>query len=229
VSGDTAEHRFVGTDLSGALFRDVDLSGAKITGLIDGLTVNDVEVAPLIAAELERRHPELILFRSDDPVDLSRGWQIVRDQWRATLARIGRLPPDRQQQRVNDEWSAIETLRHLIFVADDWFGRTVRGESAPYWPCGLVPSFLNGTEERYGIDPAADPDSDEVMARLEERMAQLDLQFGKLTTAELSRICRPSYSAGGTDPITVQSCLQAVLDEFAAHRRYTERDLDALE
>jgi hypothetical protein len=214
----------VGSDLSGALFRDVDLTGATITGLIDGLTVNEVEVAPLIAAELDRRYPELILFRSNDPADLSRGWQILRDQWRATLDRIGQLPLDRQRQRVNDEWSAIETLRHLIFVADDWFGRTVRGESAPYWPCGLVPSFLTRAEE-IGINP----DTDEVTARLEERLAQLDLQFENLTTAELGRICRPSYSAGGTDPVTVQSCLQTILDEFAAHRRYTERDVDALE
>jgi DinB superfamily len=218
----------MGTDLSGALFRDVDLTGATITGLIDGLTVNDVEVAPLIAAELERRYPELILFQSEDPADLSRGWQIVRDQWRVTLDRIGRLPPDRQRQRVNAEWSAIETLRHLIFVADDWFGRTIRGESAPYWPCGLVPSFLTRPEE-IGINPAADPDTGEVTARLEERLAQLDLQFGNLTTAELGRVCRPSHSAGGTEPVTVRSCLQVVLDEFAAHRRYAERDLDALE
>src|SRR3712207_7404080 len=36
---------------------------------------SDVEVAPLIAAELERRYPELVLFRSDEPADLSRGWR----------------------------------------------------------------------------------------------------------------------------------------------------------
>lgn len=88
VGDQTRAQRFVGTDLAGALFRDVDLTGATITGLIDGLKVNDVEVAPLIAAELERRHPELILFRSDVPADLARGWQIVRDQWQTTVDRI---------------------------------------------------------------------------------------------------------------------------------------------
>lgn len=52
-----AEHRrFDGTDLSGAVFRDVDLTGATISGLISGLTVNEVEVGPLIDAELDRRY-----------------------------------------------------------------------------------------------------------------------------------------------------------------------------
>lgn len=219
--------RFVGTDLAGALFRDVDLTGATITGLIDGLTVNDVEVAPLIAAELERRHPELVLFRSDVPADLARGWEIVRGQWLATFERIGRLSSDRQRQRVDDEWSALETLRHLVFVADDWFGRTVCGESAPYWPAGLLPSFLPHPE-RLGIDPVADPDLDQVMEQLNRRMAQLDTAFSALTAAELTRECRPSFSAGPAQPVTVKTCLQAVLDEFAAHRRYAERDLATL-
>ena len=47
--------RFGGVDLSGARFRNVNLSGAKVvdallvnasfSGLIDGLTINDIEVA----------------------------------------------------------------------------------------------------------------------------------------------------------------------------------------
>lgn len=59
---DTDEFRgaeFVNVDLSGARFRNVDLTGAKvmeamlvgarISGLIEGLVLNDVEVGPLIA------------------------------------------------------------------------------------------------------------------------------------------------------------------------------------
>jgi hypothetical protein len=123
-AGEPSRQRFDGTDLAGAVFRDVDLSGATITGLISGLTINEVEVEPLITAELDRRHPERILLRSDDPDDLRQGWSLVRDQWTATIQRVEQLPPSLQRQRVDGEWSVLETLRHLVFVADDWFGRT---------------------------------------------------------------------------------------------------------
>ena len=59
---------FVNVDLSGARFRNVNLEGAKVmeamlvnarfSGLIHGLVVNDIEVAPLITAEMARRYPE---------------------------------------------------------------------------------------------------------------------------------------------------------------------------
>jgi len=86
-AGEPSRQRFDGTDLTGAVFRDVDLSGATITGLISGLTINEVEVEPLITAELDRRHPERILLRSDDTDDLRQGWSLVRDQLTATIQR----------------------------------------------------------------------------------------------------------------------------------------------
>ncbi|MFC7619021.1 DinB family protein [Microlunatus sp. GCM10028923] len=220
---------FLGTDLSGARFRDVVLVDAKITGLITGLTVNDVEVEPLINAELDRRHPERILLRSADPDDLGRGWRIVREQWSATLARIRALPGRQRRERVDGEWSALETLRHLIFVADDWFGRTVRGEAQPYWPAGLVPSFLEAFHpEQLGIDLAADPDLAAIEQRWTERTAQLDAWLATLTEAELARECPSSFSSGAGATLPARTCLHAVLEEFAAHRRYAERDLDRL-
>ncbi|GAB3759736.1 DinB family protein [Microlunatus parietis] len=220
---------FLGTDLSGARFRDVVLVDAKITGLITGLTVNDVEVEPLINAELDRRHPERILFRSADPDDLRRGWEIVREQWSATLARIRALPEPLRRDRVDGEWSALETLRHLIFVADDWFGRTVRGEAQPYWPGGLVPSFLEAFHpEQLGLDLAADPDLAAIERRWTERTGQLDAWLTTMTEAELARECPSSFSSGAGALLPARTCIHAVLEEFGAHRRYAERDLDRL-
>ena len=73
-------HEFVDADLSGALFREVDLTGARmygvvlsnadIDGAIDGLRVNGVEVAPLIEAELDRLHPERLALRPTTPDEL---------------------------------------------------------------------------------------------------------------------------------------------------------------
>ena len=226
---DADSRQFDGTDLSGAVFRDVDLSGASISGLISGLTINEVEVEPLIIAELDRRFPERILLRSDQPEDLRRGWELVWDQWTATIQRIEQLPPSIQRQRVNGEWSALETLRHLISVLDDWFGRTVLAEPDPYWRAGLFPTFLVEFQSEFGIDPAADPELAEVLDRLHERVAQFDHLLGDLTDRDLTRECPPSLSAGGTAPVTVLTCVQMVLDEFAAHHRYAERDLNAID
>src|SRR5215471_11490462 len=65
---------FADEDLSDAVFRETDLSrarmygvlltGANLDGDITGLVVNGVEVAPLIEAELDRRHPERIALRA---------------------------------------------------------------------------------------------------------------------------------------------------------------------
>src|SRR6478736_5686280 len=78
-------------DLSGADLRDVDLSRARMRGVylwqaeidgdIEGLTVNGVEVEPLIAAELDRRHPERAILRATDPDGLRAGWAALEAMW----------------------------------------------------------------------------------------------------------------------------------------------------
>ena len=77
--------RFDDEDLTGAQFRECDLSRARligvvmqdaeIDGLITNLTVNGVEVMPYVEAELDRRHPVRLLIRSDEPVDLRQAWR----------------------------------------------------------------------------------------------------------------------------------------------------------
>ena len=67
---------FVNVDLSGAHFHNVNLQGAKVmeamlvnarfSGLIHGLVVNDIEIAPLIDAEMTRRYPERARLTPND-------------------------------------------------------------------------------------------------------------------------------------------------------------------
>ena len=78
---------FEGVDLSGASFHNVNLSGAtikeallvnaRLSGLIHGLTVNDVEVAPLIIAELDRRYPERTALRPRDADGVRAAWAVI--------------------------------------------------------------------------------------------------------------------------------------------------------
>ena len=66
---------FVNVDLSQARFRNVNLTGARVmeamlvnawfSGLIHGLVINDIEVAPLIASEMDRRFPERAKLPTD--------------------------------------------------------------------------------------------------------------------------------------------------------------------
>ena len=118
--------RFVDRDLSGAEFREVLLNDARFIGVqmrdgpIEGevidLTVNGVEVMGYVEAELDRRHPERALLRSDDLDELREGWRILQADWAATIERIRRTP-GLERRSVNGEWSPIETLRHLLFAA----------------------------------------------------------------------------------------------------------------
>ena len=72
------------SDLSGARIRGADLSGAELDGEIDGLRVNDVEVAPLVEAELDRRYPERAALRASDADSMRAGWTRLEAMWAPT-------------------------------------------------------------------------------------------------------------------------------------------------
>jgi hypothetical protein len=69
VDVDLRDSRFVGSDLSGAVLRGVDVQGTEIDApwLFDGssfLRVSGVDVTPFVDAELDHRFPAV---RSDGP------------------------------------------------------------------------------------------------------------------------------------------------------------------
>ena len=96
----------------------------RSTGCVTDLVVNGVEVTPYVEAELDRRHPVRLLLRSDEPDDLREAHRQLLAGWEATVERMRRDAGHRAES-VNDEWSAVQTLRHLVFVHDSWFRRCV--------------------------------------------------------------------------------------------------------
>ena len=61
-----------------------------------------------------------------------------RTAWPPTVERAQRLPiPSLLHERVDGEYSFIETLRHLVFATDAWVRRAVLGQPEPYDPLGL--------------------------------------------------------------------------------------------
>src|SRR5512133_2828637 len=68
-------------DLTGVVMRGVDLVDVDIHGEVVNLVINDVDVAPLITAELDRRYPLRPLMRPTDPAGFRRAWDVVEELW----------------------------------------------------------------------------------------------------------------------------------------------------
>src|SRR4029079_15674503 len=165
--------RFVEEDLKGSEFRECELDGARfvgvvmqdaeIDGLVTNLVVNGVGVMSYVEAELDRRHPVVLLIRSDEPACLREAWRQLRDDWATTTERVRSMPENSEHHGVDGEWSMVETLRHLIFVHDSWFRRWVLGLTEPFTAMGLGPPPVMN-QEQGELDPSARPSLDEVLA-----------------------------------------------------------------
>ncbi len=210
--------RFQNVNLTGARFREAMLVNARLSGMIDGLVVNDVEVAPLIDAELIRRHPERSKLRPRDADGVREAWAVIEDLWAATMRRARGLPEAMLHERVDGEWSFLETVRHLVFVIDVWISRNALGHDAPFHPLGVAPTFV-ADPAAMGIDVDADPSLSEVIVVRDERMDIVRHLVADLADDDLQR---------ATGEHTVHFCLLTLFEEEWAHHWYATRDLDAL-
>lgn len=232
--------RFEDQDLTDAEFRECDLTRARligvvmqdavIDGLVSNLVVNGVEVTSYVEAELDRRHPVRLLIRSADPGDLREASGELRGDWAATLGRLQGMPEGSERQRVGGEWSAVETLRHLVFVHDSWFRRCCTGSAEPFTAIGLPCEFVPDQEEQ-GLDRAAAPSLGEVLAVRDVQGAELERWLSAVTPDELSAPA-PVPAGRGWPPYargkSVLECVHVVLGEEWAHHGFCVRDLDLL-
>jgi hypothetical protein len=234
-----ARERIVGADFANAHLHDANFEGARLTdswlrnaqidGYIGGLKINGIEIAPLIEAELDRLYPERTELRADDPATLQKAWTVIEQIWASTVDRAMRLPEARLHEQVNDEWSFVETLRHLIMATDAWILRMVGRDPSPYHPWGLPhTSFTGGAA--LGLDLEADPSVEEVLAVRAQRMSQVAALIQNVSESDLSRMCTPPDTTGyPQDSRTVRECFMCILNEEWWHSRYANRDLATLE
>ena len=141
-----------------------------------------------------------------------------------------RLPEETLQERVHDEWSFVETLRHLAFAVDTWIGGWLRGETAPFSPLGVPPTDLAPEEwPSIGLDPEARPSFAEAAALFADRRERVRTALAAATDAQLDepRTGTP-VQAWGEETHDVGECFRVVLEEHIEHRRFAERDLAAL-
>ena len=242
--GDTDTFRgasFTGTDLAGATFRDCDLRQVKIvdswlvdvtmSGVVGNLVVNDVDVTAFVDAELDRRHPERVQLRQLQTADDYRAmWDTIERLWSDTVADAERLPEPARHERVDDEWSFVETLRHLVFATDAWASRTVLDEPMPYHRLGLTQTgYPPADAVALGIDLDARPSFAEVMEVRADRMALVRGIVDGLTDTELERMCTRAPAPGYPEESrSVGRCLRVVMREECEHHRYAVRDLAVL-
>jgi hypothetical protein len=246
---DLSGSRFERVDLEGAQFHAVDLSRTRFRGIlahhvrvrgaelvdvhISGelldVRINGVDVVPLVEAELDRRHPDRAAVRPTDPAGFRSAWDVVERLWDGTVARARELDPELLHEPVDDEWSFIETLRHLVFATDAWIRRAVLGDPSPWHPLGLpwdeMPDLAGVPRDR-----AVRPSLDQVLAVRRDRMATVRQLVDELTEESLAADTVPVAGPGWPEPraYPVRECLRVVLNEEWEHRCYAERDLDAL-
>jgi uncharacterized damage-inducible protein DinB len=146
----------------------------------------------------------------------------TRNRLETTIARASTFSEDELQQRVNDEWSAVESLRHIVLVIDLWLSKAISGEKDPFHPMALPPSFMPpNLFPDSSIDPHARPSFAEACEVARDRITSVEEYVDTLTSDELSR---PIEAHAGT----VGGALGVLFDELAAHDRFMNRDLDLL-
>jgi len=229
-------------DLAGLEIRDCEVSGLKVVdcygstvhlaGSFERVLVNDVDVTAFVQAELDRLHPARRSAREAVSVeDYRTTWAVLESLWSDTLERARLLPESMLHERVDGEWSLVETQRHLLFAGDAWIGNAVLEEAEPYHPLGLPYSGMPAEESaRLGLTLDAAPTHDEVLQARRHRMATVRHLVAGLTEAELDRSCgRKPADPYPDQQYLVRRCLTVVLEEEAEHHRYCVRDLAVLE
>jgi hypothetical protein len=233
---------FTREDFTGATFRDCDLRQVKVTdswlvdvslsGLVGNLVVNDVDVTAYVEGELDKRHPERVQLRAMRTAgDYRAMWDTIENLWSPTVACAGRLPERALHQRVDDEWSFVETLRHLIFATDKWAGYTILDKPVPYHRLGLpCTAYPPADAAALGIDFDVRPPLAEVLEVRGTRMTVVRGIVDGLTDDDLERECPRLPGPGEPEgTYTLGRCLNVIMNEECEHRRYAVRDLAVLE
>ncbi|GAA2470393.1 DinB family protein [Terrabacter carboxydivorans] len=216
-------------DLRGLRARDVWLEDVDISGDVENLVINGVDVAPLIEAELDRRDPDRAKMRPTDAAGYREAWDVVERRWAGTVERARSLSPEQLHERVDGEWSFIETLRHLVFATDAWVCRALLGDPEP-WDALDLPHDDMPDSPPVPRDREARPTLEQVLALRADRMARVRRVLDGLTDERLTEQTVPVLEPGYPEPesYAVRRTLRTVLHEEWQHRLYAERDLDAL-
>jgi hypothetical protein len=80
--------------MSGVTMRGVELQNVAISGDLENVSINGVDIGPLVEAELNERYPLRAKMRLTDPAGFREAWDILERLRDETVAHARRLPPD---------------------------------------------------------------------------------------------------------------------------------------
>jgi hypothetical protein len=215
-----------GVSLRGAHIRGADLTDAEIDGEIDGLTIHGIEVAPLVVAELDRRHPERAALRAHDADSFRSGWASLEAMWSRTIDRVAARPIKTVDVSVDGEWSFAQTLRHLVFATDVWLNDAIAHREGPYHRYGEPFSGWRDRASAVGIDVGARPPYHEVLELRADRVGAVRDYLASVADDQLDDGGRQPFFV--SHPFTVRQCLGIIFNEEWHHHRYAVRDLDTI-
>jgi hypothetical protein len=229
--GDLAGAVFWGADLSGARFRDVNLTNATIShawlinvdidALVDRIVINGVDVTAYVN-EGDPWYPLRGMLRPSDSQSMLATWAALEESWANAIARVQALPEAAMHESVNEEWSFVQTLRHLVFAMDKWFTAPVLGEG--FHPIGM-PNSGSVDFPWPGLGDGLTPSATETLAVRADRSTRFRNALASVTAADFSRPI--DILENGENPL--QECIYTVFEEEFWHLRYAHRDLALLE
>jgi hypothetical protein len=229
--GDLAGAVFWGADLTGARFRDVNLTdvtighallaNVEIDAMVDNLVVNGVDVTAYVN-ERDPWYSVRAKLRAATPEDMRAEWAALEDTWARTTARAQALPDAKSHESVNGEFTFVQTLRHLVFAMDKWFTVPVLG--LPFDPIGL-PNKGSLDFPWPGLDYDLAPSISEALAVRTAGAKRFRDYLASVETADFSQPV--DVLENGSNPL--QECIWTVFEEEFWHNRYAVRDLEQLE
>lgn len=140
----------------------------------------------------------------------------------ATMLRATSFSDEELHRSVNDEWSTVDSLRHVVLIVDLWLSKAVLGEEDPFHPIALPPTFMPPKLPGTSIDPEARPTFDQACEVLRGRLATVRTSVDTLTPEDLERPINAHAK-------TVGGALNVLFTEMTAHNRFINRDLDIIE
>jgi len=225
--GDLMDAVFWGADLSRATFRDVNLTGVRIShawlvdveidALVERMVVNGVDVTDYVNQH-DPWYPLRTMLRPTTPADMRTTWAALEAEWADTIAEAVALPGDDARRSVNDEFSFVQTVQHLVFAVDKWFTVPVLG--GEFHPIGLP----NRGSLDFGwpnLDYSLTPTLADALAVRADRSARIRNFLDTVTEADVER----EIDVMENGPHPLQECLYTVFEEEFWHLRYARRDL----
>ena len=191
--GDLAGAVFWGADLTGARFRDVNLTDVQIShawlinvdidAVVETVVINGVDITAYVN-ERDPWYPLRSILRPSDPEGMRSTWAALQAEWAKTVTRARTLPDDELDQSVDDEWSFVQTLRHLVFAMDKWFTAPVLGDG--FHPIGL-PNRGSVDFPWPDLDTALTPSVSEALAVRTDRARRFRDYLESVSPSDLTR------------------------------------------